>query len=116
MNPSDLPTNPRRGFLKALGGLTAGFAAFPSFTSAQSGANTPSRLSGAKYMGDFAAPKLEKVKVAIIGVGARGSGHASQLAAIKGVEFVGICDLVEARAKKSEAAVIKGGHSPKVYF
>ena len=31
------------------------------------------------------AAKLEKVKVAIIGVGARGSGHASQLAVIEGV-------------------------------
>ena len=67
-------------------------------------------------MGDFTAPKLSKVKVAIIGVGARGSGHASQLASIDGVEFVGICDLVENRAKKTEANVIKKGHRPKVYF
>ena len=44
-------------------------------------------------MGGFAAPKLDKVKVAIIGVGARGSGHAAQLAALEGVDFVGICDL-----------------------
>ena len=67
-------------------------------------------------MGDFSAPKLKKVKVAIIGVGARGSGHAVQLASIEGVEFVGICDLVEARAKKAEADVVKKGHTPKVYF
>ena len=117
MTPSEMPSNPRRSFLRSLGGLTAGIAAFPAFSSAQTGtANTPIRLSGAKYMGDFAAPKLEKVKVAIIGVGARGSGHAAQLASIKGVEFVGICDLVEGRAKKAEANVIKSGHTPKVYF
>ena len=116
MNPSEIPSSPRRSFLKALGGITAGMAALPTFSSAQSGANTPSRGTGAKYMGDFAAPKLEKVKVAIIGVGARGSGHASQLAGIKGVEFVGICDMVEARAKKAEANVVKAGHTPKVYF
>ncbi len=116
MNPSDIPTNQRRGFLKALGGLTAGLAAFPSIVSAQNAANAPSRPSGAKYMGDFAAPKLEKVKVAIIGVGARGSGHASQLATIEGVEFVGICDLNEARAKRSADNVTKKGHTPKVYF
>lgn len=66
-------------------------------------------------MGDFVAPKLSKVKVAIIGVGARGTGHASQLASINGVEFVGVCDLVEARAKRTEANVVKKGHSPKVY-
>ena len=31
-------------------------------------------------MGDFIAPKLNVVKVAFIGVGARGSGHAKQIA------------------------------------
>jgi predicted dehydrogenase len=116
MNPSDFQSSPRRGFLKALGGFTAGLAAIPSLSSAQGGAGTPSRRSGANYMGDFIAPKLSKVKVAIIGVGARGSGHASQLASIDGVEFVGICDLVEGRAKRTEANVVKKGHSPKVYF
>lgn len=88
MNPNPLDTNPRRHFIKALGGITAGFAALPTLTSAASAA-APSRRSGAKYMGDFIAPKLDKVKVAIIGVGARGSGHASQLATIEGVDFVG---------------------------
>lgn len=115
MNQSDIPSNQRRGFLKALGGLTAGLAAFPSLSSAQGGGNAPSRPSGAKYMGDFAAPKLEKVKVAIIGVGARGSGHISQLASIEGVQVVGICDLDEGRAKRSEANVTKKGHAPKIY-
>ena len=116
MNSFQTPINPRRSFLKALGGITAGLAALPTFTSAQNQADTPSRQSGAKYMGDFSAPKLKKVKVAIIGVGARGSGHAVQLASIEGVEFVCICDLVEARAKKAEADVVKKGHSPKIYF
>ena len=105
MSPSDIPSNQRRGFLKALGGLTARLAAFPAFSSAQRGNNASSRPSGSKYMGDFAAPKLEKVKVAIIGVGARGSGHASQLASIEGVDFVGICDIREAQVKKAEANV-----------
>lgn len=124
MNPSDLPSSPRRGFLKALGGITAGLASFPAFSSAQpagtntspAGADTPSRPSGSKYMGDFIAPKLEKVKVAIIGVGARGIGHAVQLATIEGVEFVAICDLVEARVKKAESKVTQNGHTPKLYF
>lgn len=116
MNSSDIPSNPRRGFLKALGGLTAGLATFPAFASAQSGGTSPSRRAGAQYMGDFVAPKLDKVKVAIIGVGARGPGHISQLATIEGVEVVGVCDLVEARAKRSADNVTKKGHQPKVYF
>ena len=115
MNPDEKVTISaagRRTFLKTLGGVGAAFTAATSLAGAQ---GSPSRPSGAKYMGDFAAPKLDKVKVAIIGVGARGSGHASQLAAIEGVEFVGICDVVEARAKKSAAAVTAKGHTPKVY-
>ncbi len=103
----------RRNFLKTLGGVGAAFTAAAGLADAQ---GTPGRATGAKYMGDFAAPKLEKVKVAIIGVGARGSGHAAQLAVIEGVEFVGICDLVEGRAKAAEKSVTAKGHTPKVYF
>jgi predicted dehydrogenase len=109
---SHQPTH-RRNFLKTLGGISAGVAALPSLLEAQS---VSSRPNLSKYMGDFAAPKLDKVKVAIIGVGARGSGHISQLATIEGVEVVGICDLNENRAKGSEKNVTAKGHSPKVYF
>jgi predicted dehydrogenase len=115
MNPPN--ENPRRKFLKSIGAATAGLAALPAFASAQSNRGAaPARPSGARYMGGFAAPKLQKVKVAIIGVGARGSGHAAQLATIEGVDFVGVCDLVEDRAKRSEANVAKAGHKPKAYF
>ena len=116
MNPSDIPTRPRRDFLKALGGLTAGLASIPVIASAREQLKSPSRPKGAKYMGDFTAPKLEKVKVAIIGVGARGSGHAAHLASIEGVDFVAICDLEEERVKRSEAKVTAMGHTPKLYF
>lgn len=102
----------RRGFLKTLGGVGAALTATAAALQAQ---NVPSRPSGAKYMGDFAAPKLEKVKVAIIGVGARGSGHISQLAVIEGVEVVGICDLDAGRVQRSVDNVTAKGHKPKAY-
>lgn len=115
MNPNEkvnIAATGRRNFLKSIGGVGAAMAATTALVQAQ---GSPSRPSGAKYMGDFAAPKLEKVKVAIIGVGARGSGHAAQLASIEGVDFVGICDLREDLVKKSEARVSKEGHKPKLY-
>ena len=115
MNPNDKVTisaNGRRNFLKTLGGVGAAITASAGIVNAQ---GAPARAAGAKYMGDFAAPKLEKVKVAIIGVGARGSGHISQLATIEGVEVVGICDLREDLVKRSEANVTKKGHKPKLY-
>ncbi|MES2477427.1 MAG: Gfo/Idh/MocA family oxidoreductase [Verrucomicrobiota bacterium] len=113
MTPQPANTTPRRNFLKTIGGLTAGLAALPGLSKAQP--EIPSRPSAAKYMGDFMAPKLDKVKVAIIGVGARGYGHASQLAVINGVDFVGVCDLVDERAKRANDEITKHGHTPKVY-
>ena len=75
--------------------------------------------SGGVYMGDFAAPKLEKIKIAIIGVGARGSGHAKQLASIAGTEIVGIADLYKDlvdRAVNSCKKVGEGRHQNIMSF
>ena len=84
--------NGRRGFLKKLGGIGAGIAAVGQIAKA---ADAPAIAAGSIYMGDFIAPKLSKVKVAIIGVGARGPTHLSHIAAAEGTEVVGICDLYE---------------------
>ncbi len=64
-------------------------------------AETPPRPSGAVYMGGFEAPKLPLVRCALIGVGARGSQHAEQLAAIPGTEIVAISDLYQDWAAES---------------
>jgi predicted dehydrogenase len=115
MNSANSPSNPRRGFLKTMGGVGAALAAYPLLSPAHA-SGVLARPLKSKYMGDFAASKLETVRVAIIGVGARGYGHAAQLASIEGVQFVGICDLVEARVKKAQASVSKHGHTPSLYF
>jgi len=65
--------------------------------------------SGGQYMGGFAAPKLDTVRIAMIGVGARGSGHTKQLATIDGTEIVAISDLYEDLAKKSAAVAMQVG-------
>lgn len=64
-----------------------------------------------QYMGDFAAPKLETVRAAFIGVGNRGPGHLKFFADLPGTEVVAICDLYEDLAKKwgAEAAKIGAG-------
>jgi predicted dehydrogenase len=113
MELKKLTLSERRGFLKTLGGLTAALASLPALASAQS---APARKAGAKYMGGFAAPKLDKVRIAMIGVGARGTGHASQLASIEGTEIVAISDLYEDLAKRAEQRVVAKGHKPKLYF
>ena len=68
-------------------------------------------------MGDFAAPKLETVRWGMIGVGARGSGHAQELAQIEGSQVVAISDLYEDWAKNSGKALEKlGKQAPALYF
>ena len=66
-------------------------------------ARAPDRPAGSAYLGGFAAPSLENIRVALIGVGARGSQHAAQLATIPGTEIVAISDLYQDWAEKSTA-------------
>ncbi len=112
---SNLSTN-RRDFIRTLGMVGAGITVASGLSSAEA-AQESTRSRSARYMGDFAAPKLEKVRWGAIGVGARGSGHVEQLAQIEGSEVVAICDLYEDLAKSSAAEVKKLGRpEPSVYF
>ncbi|MFD1162277.1 Gfo/Idh/MocA family oxidoreductase [Hwangdonia seohaensis] len=89
----------RRSFIKktSLTGVALGLGSMlPAYPS-----NHPFFDHEGKYMGGFAAPKLNKVRVALIGVGARGSSHAAQLATIEGTEIVAISDLYEDYANRS---------------
>ena len=82
----------RRNFIKKTSLSTASLYLASTIACSQQKETTP---SGGTYMGDFKAKKLDKVRIALIGVGARGSGHARQLAAIEGTEIVAISDLYE---------------------
>lgn len=97
----------RRDFLKKTTLAGAGLAMIPTFANTKN--YIPSSAPGAVYMGDFVAPKLDTVKCAFIGVGARGSGHASQIASIEGTEVVAICDLYEDWAKRSADRCVENG-------
>jgi predicted dehydrogenase len=104
----DILNDSRRNFIKLLGLTGTGFLAgcttneqAKESTAKVAGAAFSPRPAGSKYMGDFAAPKLETVRCAFIGVGARGSGHASQIAEIEGTEIVAISDMYEDLANKS---------------
>jgi len=52
------------------------------------------------YMGDFESSKLETVRAAFIGVGARGPGHARFFSEMEGTEVVAVSDLYEDNVKK----------------
>jgi predicted dehydrogenase len=115
---SSNPGSNRRDFIKTLGALGAGLAAVGAVrtASAAQAEAVASRPAGARYMGDFAAPKLEKVRWGVIGVGTRGTGHVRHLARIEGSEIVAIGDLYEDWAKRSANIVVKAGRpSPELY-
>lgn len=93
----------RRNFLKKTSMATATMGAlslFPEYIRGQS-----ERPSTATYMGDFAAPKLESIRAAFIGVGARGGYHLKFLASLPGTEVVAICDLYEDLVMEKEGWV-----------
>jgi predicted dehydrogenase len=88
----------RRNFLKKTS-LSA--AAIATATNIPAYANIASeRIAAAQYMGGFGAPKLETVRVAVIGVGARGPGHLKFSASLPGTEIVAVSDLYEDLATK----------------
>ncbi|MFD2255366.1 Gfo/Idh/MocA family protein [Luteolibacter algae] len=108
--PAEAQNNNRRKFIKTLGGLGIGAGTLSALS--QSIANdteVPSRIAGARYMGDFVAARLETIKVAIIGLGSRGKGHCNHLSLIDGTEVVGLCDLYEDLCKKAKEIVLKNG-------
>jgi len=113
----DLLNSSRRNFVKLMGMVGAGFVTgctTEDKSNEKDGKKAvledyQPRPAGAQYMGDFAAPSLSTVRIAFIGVGARGTGHVRQLAEIEGTEVVAISDLYEDLAQRSEAISKEAG-------
>lgn len=97
----------RRNFIKKTSLSTASLY----MATAMAGCEDPqgARPEANMYMGGFQAPKLDTVRIAVIGVGARGSGHVYQLASIEGTEIVAISDLYEDLVQRSVARCIEAG-------
>lgn len=111
--------NSRRKFIKTIGSVGAGLATVNIMAKAEE--STPSRLSGAKYMGGFIAPKLDTVRVAVIGCGQRAKTHVRHLALLEHTEVVGLCDLYEDLTEREKKVVLDGGKGKrhlkmKTYF
>jgi len=82
----------RRNFIKNSSLGAAGLATSAVLPSCNT--DQPKRAtSGGTYMGDFAAPKLETIRMAFIGVGNRGGDHLKFAAELEGTEIVAISDL-----------------------
>ena len=66
-------------------------------------------------MSGFAAPKIEKVRVGIIGLGNRGPGHMKNLSQIQEVEIKALCDIRPEKAEQAKKMLEGTRHNPTLY-
>ncbi|MBN9501499.1 MAG: alpha-N-acetylgalactosaminidase [Armatimonadetes bacterium 55-13] len=105
----------RREFMIAAGAASAALAT-GALAMDQKPQLTKRAPKGAKSVAGLVTPKLDKVRVGFIGVGARGSGHVAQMMAIEGVEVKAICDNHVPSAERSAKRVVdKGLPAPTLY-
>ncbi|TDK41886.1 Gfo/Idh/MocA family protein [Algoriphagus formosus] len=113
-----MKSNRRRDFLKSAGALGmglfgAGHASSKSILplEAQYGTSRNQQFN----MCGYAAPKLETVRIGIVGLGMRGPGAVDRLSKIEGVEIKALCDLIPERAEKAKKSLEGTGHNPELY-
>lgn len=71
--------------------------------------NIPQRPAGQEDMLNFAAPKMDVVRVGFIGLGMRGPGAVQRFTHIPGVEVKALCDLHSERVEKAQEILGKAG-------
>ncbi|MBV6456971.1 MAG: Glycosyl hydrolase family 109 protein 1 [Fimbriimonadaceae bacterium] len=105
----------RREFLA---GATAATAAIAAGALGQDGKPrlNQSAPKGARSAAGLIAPKLDRVRVGFIGVGARGSGHVAQMMSIEGVEVKAIADPHLPSANASAKRVADSGRPAPALF
>ncbi len=81
----------RRDFLRLTGATVGASALAGTALGDQTPPFRTPRASGKSVMG-LVTPKMDVVRVGLIGIGERGSGHLSHLLALEGVEVRAICD------------------------
>jgi hypothetical protein len=108
----------RRRFLRNLtigtGALATGLPSFahPNViaTDEQMKRSAQFERKGQRFnMCGYAAPKIDTVRIGIIGLGMRGSEAVKRLSYIDGLEIVALCDKLPDRVTKSQGTLEKGG-------
>jgi len=93
----------RRDFLKKATLLSSAAIALPTLNHAASAAAPRFNMWG------YAAPKIDKVRIGVIGLGMRGPGAVDRLSYIEGTEIVALCDRHADRAEKAQKILAKKG-------
>ena len=67
-------------------------------------------------MDGFVAPKLDRIRVGVIGVGGRGTSAVHRLCNVPGVEVTALCELIDERARTAADRMKKNGFKePKLF-
>ncbi len=66
-------------------------------------------VAGAFNMSGYAAPKMDKVRIGIIGLGMRGPGAVDRMSFIEGVEIKALCDQYPERVASAQKILEKKG-------
>jgi predicted dehydrogenase len=90
------------------GGSTPAMAMAPR---AAAVGNGPQRFN----MCGYAAPKLDRVRVGIVGLGSRGTGALPRLRVIEGLEIKALCDVRPERIPVAQRALEDTAHRPQTY-
>ena len=109
----------RRDFLKLSGLAGIGLAGTGIATSTATGKEKVSRGewqdSQHFNMSGYAAPRIETVRVGIIGLGNRGPGAVQRLNKIDGVEIKALCDIRSERAESAKKILAQSTLKPDLY-
>jgi predicted dehydrogenase len=112
--------NRRREFLKStglagLGLFGAGSALAGDFQTLPIEAKYGASRVQSFNMCGFAAPKIDTVRVGVVGLGQRGPGAVDRLSKIEGVEIKALCDLRPEKAEEAKKSLEGTPHNPELY-
>ena len=107
----------RRNFLRQIAAGTGALAiGLPNLSAAAMGKESYGKAASSQQTGDqhfnmsgYAAPRIDTVRVGIIGLGNRGSAAVERLSYIDGLEIVALCDKYPDRVAKSQLTLAKMG-------
>ncbi len=106
----------RRKFLQNItlgaGAMATGFPSFAKVTADETDRSKLKQLltgQASFNMSGYAAPKIDKVRIGIIGLGMRGPGAVQRLSYIEGVEIKALCDQYPDRVAAAQKILEKKG-------
>ena len=78
--------------------------------------DTPQREPGQESALGLTVPKMDKVRVAFVGLGMRGPGAVQRFTHIPGVEIVALCDYEPERAERCQKYLKEAGLMPAAIY